>query len=320
MTEPDGTEHRDVREHDGGTFDVRIASWPEDMAALRELRSQVFIEEQGVPADIEWDGRDETAQHVVAEHDGQVLGCGRLLSDGRIGRLAVLPDHRGRGIGLQMLSLLVQLAKEGGLGQVYLHAQKTAVAFYARAGFEARGESFQEAGIEHQDMQQTLDYTEWSSSLPRVSYPDPFAQLAACEAQRAGRELRILSPDLDPRVFDQEAFLDAVRQLVRRGRMSRILIIVKDPRALTSRGHGMLNLARRMPSSIEIRKLSEHPAWNDRTLLIRDRAGLLSLAAGERSRGVFRPHARAECESAIHLFEDLWRAASVDPEFRSLSL
>lgn len=316
------TEGAYVLKSDNSTVrpNVRVGRWPEDERLLRDLRSTVFINEQGVPADIEWDGRDAEAQHVIAELNDRPVACGRLLADGRIGRLAVLAEHRRRGIGLQLLNLLLQLAKEQGLGSVYLHAQADAINFYLRAGFEARGERFLEAGIEHLDMAQQLDYRDWSSSLSRVDYPEPFAQLAVIEAERASRELRILSPNLDSRVFDQEDFLGPIRKLVRRGRMTRVQIIVQNPRALSTRGHGMLKLARRMPSSVELRKLSEHPAWNESTMMIRDREGLLSIPAGERSPGVYKPRSRRDCETAITLFDDLWRAGTTDPEFRALSL
>jgi predicted GNAT family N-acyltransferase len=299
---------------------IREASWPEDADALRGLRSAVFIMEQGVPREIEWDGQDEQARHVIAEINGSAVGCGRLLSDGRIGRLAVLSRYRGRHIGAGLLDLLITLARRRADPGIYLHAQADAVDFYQRAGFEVRGEPFIEAGIQHLDMYQELDYRDYDEPLLRLRYPQPFAQLAVAQARLARRELRILSPRLDGRVFDREEFEDAVRALLRQGRMCRLQILVQDARSMVQRGHRLLKLARRLPSSVELRRLKEHPDWDGDTLLIRDRDSLLALPGSERDPGFYRPGDRARCASAIARFEELWRAGEVDPEFRALSL
>ena len=121
---------------------VRNAVWPDDENSLRQLRAQVFIDEQRVPADIEWDGRDAECDHVIAECDNHTVGCGRIMPDGRIGRLAVLPDFRGQGVGAQMLAQLLSQAQLLGHPRVYLHAQADAVSFYPRAGFTSRGAPF----------------------------------------------------------------------------------------------------------------------------------------------------------------------------------
>ena len=299
---------------------IRQAQWPTDEAALEQIRRRVFIDEQGVPQPLEWDGRDAQALHVIAEHQEQAIGCGRLLEDGRIGRLAVLRDWRGQGLGRQLLSRLVELAQARGDLAVYLHAQAEAVDFYARAGFDARGEPFDEAGIAHLAMWRDLDYSRWNQPLLRIGYPRPANQVVLAQAHLATRELRILSPRLDPRLFDQEALSVAIRALVRRGRMSRVKILVRDIRALIDRGHGLLGLAHRLPTGIEMRCLKEHPGWDDDTLMIRDRDSVLALPAGEEEPAVYRPQDRARAASAVDRFEELWRSGETDPEFRALAL
>lgn len=306
------TDHPDAR--------IREARWPADADTLRRLRAAVFIAEQGVPEAIEWDGRDADAQHVIAEIGGDAVGCGRLLPDGRIGRLAVLAKYRARRLGSALLQELVSLAMRQGLREVYLHAQTDAAAFYERAGFLRRGPAFEEAGIAHIDMHLELDYRDWDQSLTGVSYPQPFDQLAVAQARLARREIRILSPRLDPRVFDQNDLADALRLLLRHTRMSRVQILVQDARAITQRGHGLLQLARRLPSSVEMRRLAEHADWRGDTLMLRDRDSLLALPASETDPGFYRPNDRARCETALGRFDELWRAGVADPEFRSLAL
>ncbi len=131
---------------------VRAADWDVDRAALRAVREQVFVREQGVPIELEWDEFDPLCQHVVAEAAGQAIGAGRLLPDGHIGRMAVLEPWRGQGVGSALLKSLLQVARDRGIRRVRLNAQSRAVAFYARHGFVAEGEEFIEAGIPHRSM------------------------------------------------------------------------------------------------------------------------------------------------------------------------
>lgn len=132
--------------------EVRVARWPDDEMLLRRIRSEVFIKEQDVPEDLEWDGLDATSRHLLAMVDREAVGTGRLTPHGKIGRMAVLPAYRGRGIGGRMLEGLVRLAVEDGHRRTYLHAQLHATDFYARHGFRAEGENFMEAGIAHRHM------------------------------------------------------------------------------------------------------------------------------------------------------------------------
>lgn len=133
------------------------ASWAERGPILRAIRQRVFVDEQGVPANLEWDEQDTGCLHALAlTATEQAVGSGRLLPDGRIGRMAVLPGWRGLGIGRRILDHLVQLARAQGQTRLELHAQAQAVAFYRRAGFSLLGEPFLEAGIVHRKMACTL--------------------------------------------------------------------------------------------------------------------------------------------------------------------
>lgn len=137
---------------------VRIADWAADEGALRGIRHDVFVVEQRVPAELEWDGIDADCRHAIAEDDGgHAIGCGRLLSDGHIGRMAVRPEWRGHGVGAALLERLVALARELGFRRVVLNAQTHPAGFYARHGFVAAGPEFDEAGIPHRAMERVLD-------------------------------------------------------------------------------------------------------------------------------------------------------------------
>ena len=125
---------------------------------LRKVRETVFVHEQGVPAELEWDGSDPACHHVIArDAAGAPIGAGRLTPDRRIGRMAVLREWRGRGVGDALLAALLEQARALGWAEVSLHAQLQAEDFYARHGFVPEGGRFMEAGIEHQAMRLRFD-------------------------------------------------------------------------------------------------------------------------------------------------------------------
>ena len=136
---------------------VNLGSWDQLAATASPLRHAVFVQEQGIPAEIEADALDALALHAVATNRfGMAVGTGRAVfaEDGsaRIGRMAVLASVRGAGVGAALLAALVGGCQARGAREVMLHAQADAVAFYRQHGFQPRGPSFQEAGIEHQEM------------------------------------------------------------------------------------------------------------------------------------------------------------------------
>jgi predicted GNAT family N-acyltransferase len=134
---------------------TRLAS-AQDMPAVFALRHEVFVIGQAVPEELEHDEMDEVSDHAVAIVDGQVVGTGRLLPDGTIGRMAVASAVRGQGIGAAVLGVLEQRARERGLLAVELHAQVHALGFYDRYGYVPCTEVYLEAGIEHRSMRKVL--------------------------------------------------------------------------------------------------------------------------------------------------------------------
>jgi len=138
-------------------YTVRAASWAVDAVALQSVRRAVFVVEQRIPEELEWDAADAQCVHALA-FDGQdaPIGCGRLLLDGHIGRMAVLAPWRGRGVGDALLTRLMAIAHARGHAHVMLNAQTQAQGFYARRGFVARGPVFDEAGIAHRLMTRAL--------------------------------------------------------------------------------------------------------------------------------------------------------------------
>ncbi len=134
-------------------FRVLQVRWQDQAAALGAVRTRVFIEEQQIPPEDEWDVHDATCDHLLAlAVDGQPIGTARLFASGRIGRLAVLADWRGRGVGRALLQAALNLALLRQSPEICLDAQTHALAFYAGLGFVAEGDLFMDAGIPHQRM------------------------------------------------------------------------------------------------------------------------------------------------------------------------
>jgi len=135
---------------------VRVGSWEELGALAAPVRFRVFVEEQGVPAEMELDASDPLSRHALARWGEVVVGTGRLLPDGHLGRMAVLAEWRGRGVGAALLQALMDEAVRRGMRRLMLSAQTHAIGFYARFGFVPEGAVYDEAGLPHQAMWREL--------------------------------------------------------------------------------------------------------------------------------------------------------------------
>jgi predicted GNAT family N-acyltransferase len=138
-------------------FCVHLVSWPVEAQRLSTVRRRVFIDEQGVPEALEWDEHDRSSVHALALNSlGTAIGTGRVLPDGHIGRMAVLPAWRGLGVGAAILQRLLDVAASAGHPRAFANAQVSAIGFYERAGFVAAGPVFDDAGIPHRVMHRDL--------------------------------------------------------------------------------------------------------------------------------------------------------------------
>ncbi len=138
------------------TMEVKTATWQDDQSTLKTIRFEVFVEEQGVPAEEEIDKFDPISIHAIAWVDGQAAGCGRLLPDGHIGRMAVRKAFRGKNVGAQLLLHLMARARQRGDRESVLSAQTHALGFYEKYGFVAEGAEYLDCDIPHRDMRATL--------------------------------------------------------------------------------------------------------------------------------------------------------------------
>ena len=138
-------------------FTVSLVSWHDGEPLLRAIREAVFIREQGISPELEWDGLDEGARHALAiSNNGDAIGSGRILKNGHIGRIAVLPQWRKRKVGTALMEALLHDAKALRHKQVDVDAQVYARPFYHNFGFAEEGEPFLDAGLPHIKMRLSL--------------------------------------------------------------------------------------------------------------------------------------------------------------------
>lgn len=136
---------------------LTVGDWDSQRVGAQAVRHEVFVVEQKVPLEMEWDEMDRVCVHAVAhDENGVAVATGRLLPDGHIGRMAVRKHARGKGIGAAILTALIGEAQKRGDRAVMLNAQTHAEAFYQRYGFMREGEEFMEAGIPHIHMRRSL--------------------------------------------------------------------------------------------------------------------------------------------------------------------
>jgi len=134
------------------SINIKIVDFDKNLAEIEYIRTKVFIEEQNVPAELEWDEFDTDSMHILAYIDNKAVGTARLLRDGHIGRMAVLIEYRNSGIGKNMLNFIINLAAKKSMTNIQLSAQEHAIGFYEKQGFTISSGVYTDAGIPHYDM------------------------------------------------------------------------------------------------------------------------------------------------------------------------
>ncbi len=138
---------------------IEIVKWIDGLSQLKNIREKVFIQEQKVTPQLEWDGMDEKAIHFLVFNDKAAIGCARAIvikDHMQLGRMAVLKEYRGQGIGSALIEKAMTIAKLNQLAAIYISAQCHAIDFYKKFGFEVKSDIYLDAEIPHRDM--TLDF------------------------------------------------------------------------------------------------------------------------------------------------------------------
>ena len=298
----------------GAVFVVEAVAFDRAAPQLHAIRDAVFVQEQGVPVEIERDALDPLSHHVLArDAQGQPIGTGRLTPDRRIGRVAVLPQWRKRRVGEAVLKALLAQARELRWTEVTLHAQVAAMAFYARQGFLPYGERFTEGGLVHQSMRLVFD------AVNPVLRRDAALAAVLGVIEGARRHLLIYSRDLDPGLFDTPEAMAALRRFAVGGGETRVLL--HDPGAPRRALAPLINLSQRLPSAFAFRAIEE-PVDRDypSAYVVNDRGGWYFRTLGHRFEGDTRLDDEARGRQLRDHFSPVWERARQCTEFRALGI
>lgn len=298
------------------SFHVETIEYATGLAELRAVRETVFVHEQQVPLEEEWDALDPLCSHVIARDEaGSPVGTGRLTPERRIGRMAVLADWRGQGVGDAMLDALVAEARKLGWPMVSLNAQVSAEAFYARKGFIPEGGRFMEAGIEHQSMRRTL--------AGPTAVEDLAGAIAATTAiiTQARRHLRLYSRELDPGLLDNAAVLGALRRFSTGNSGGEIRILLQDAATAQHAQAPLLTLAQRLPSVFAFREVREpvDKAYAS-AFITNDASGYYFRSLGHRFDGETDLDGAGRARQLREEFGRFWERARPCTEFRALGI
>lgn len=324
-------------------IEIEQTSWYASSDALSKLREQVFVNEQGVPKEEEFDAADPDAIHWIAygpKSDGSgeksaaegIIGCARL-SGNKVGRMAVLPTHRNRGVGSALLRRIIRYAAGNGLESLQLNAQTHAVGFYQGMYFEPDGDEFIEAGIPHRHM--TLSLKRFMD--PKVAPPPPdisreerqritldnveaFREQAKILINRTHRKIRIFSDKLDPRIYDNEGLYRLMFDFARTHPYAEIHILVKNPRLLVQNSHRLLRLYHHLPSRVQMKSLNPSVKTLHSEFLLIDHNSILYNQSSDRYIGYVVYHSPLEAMELADDFDSMWERSEPDPELRRLPI
>lgn len=317
-----------------GDFHVEVCSWlnAADRDALQAVRETVFVLEQHVPPELERDDEDPRSVHVLARaSDGTPVGTGRITPDGRIGRMAVLHDWRGRGVGTILLTRLLDEARARRLAAVVLHAQHSAIPFYARHGFAAEGAEFEEAGITHVVMRRALDPADEPERPAPPPKPEPVVLRATTREElidvtrqlmeSARHSMCVLVRELHPMLLNDTACLVELRRLAISGRGASIRILAQDLTRALQEGSRVLELAQRLSSVIELRRPVEDDdlAYRSAFMCV-DTGGYLFRPQENEMAAMGSTWAPGRHAELMRLFEEIWARSESWPELRALGI
>ena len=297
-------------------FRVEAIDYATGVDDLRAVREPVFVHEQQVPIELEWDALDPLCVHVIARDDaGTPIGTGRLTPERKVGRMAVLPAWRGRGVGDALLLALIDAAAQRHWPELRLHSQVSALGFYVKHGFVPYGARFMEAGIEHHSMRRQI------GGPTTIDTREAAVAITTAIVTAARRELCIYSRSLDPGLLDAPEVLEALRRLGTRRQRVDIRVLLQDA-ATPQRAHApMIGLGQRLSSAFGFREVVD-PA--DRgyasAFIANDCGGYYWRTLGNRFDGEAALDFGGRARQLADGFMPVWERARVVTEFRALEI
>ncbi len=297
-------------------FRIEAIDYADGVDDLRAVREPVFVQEQQVPIELEWDELDPLCVHVIArDAAGTPIGTGRLTPEHKIGRMAVLPEWRGRGVGDALLLALIDEAAQRRWPELHLHSQASAVGFYVKHGFVPYGERFMEAGIEHQSMRRQI------GGATAIDTREAAVAITTAIVTATRRELCLYSRQLDPGLFDAPEVLEALRRLATRRQRVDIRVLLQDAGA-PQRAHApMIGLGQRLSSVFAFREITD-PADHAyaSAFVANDSGGYYFRTLGNRFDGEAALGFGGRARQLVDGFMPVWERARIVTEFRALDI
>jgi predicted GNAT family N-acyltransferase len=316
----------------------RKYSWQLAPASIREIRQQVFIEEQKVPPELERDETDEIADHYLAVlPDNTPVGVARLFSTleetGHIGRMAILSRYRGQGIGEALLRHLIA-ESAGRFSELRLSAQEHAIPFYQRSGFHVCSNVYDDAGIPHFDMRclapELVTEGLETRGQPMILGSDEGSWLFDTEARllglmdsvvgQAGQRIWLYDRLLEHDLYDRHRFRELISTLARRHRLSEVRLLIHDDKPLVQRRHTLVELMRRLPSRLELRLVNKDYPVEAQPFILADRAGVVCRHDFYKPEGFARFSDGGRAKLLSENFQRMWDVARPSLELRELPL
>ena len=316
----------------------RKYSWQLAPASIRDIRQRVFIDEQKVPPELEWDDTDDIADHYLAvDHGNTPMATARLFSTmeetGYIGRMAVLPEYRSQGVGEALLRHLIA-ESAGRFQELRLSAQNHATGFYERFGFHICSEPYDDAGIPHLDMRCLAPSLAHQALADRTQplilgvdteswlFHDEGTMLGLMDSLvgQAGQRLWLYDNLLDHDLYDRYRLRELISAVARRHRLSEVRLLIHDDKPLVKRRHQLVELMRRLSSRMELRLVNADYPMEDQPFMLVDREGVLYRHHFNKPDGFAGFAASGRVKLMEESFQRMWDAARPSMELRELPL
>ena len=326
-------------------FDTREASFKDVSKIIKKVRQIVFIQQFGLPELLAGDEFDAQAIHWVAEDNTrQIIGVIRMSADGVISHLAIMPEHRCKGIGQSLLELAVAKATRFDLEEVKFDAPAEMESFFDRAGFKKRIDSFELFGLTlhsyfkktvledvHIPLQKSVSGDHYSESeviyklgqdnkLILLRREEDYRNVILEMAKQAITSIRILSPLLEHKLYDNNELREILSALARKNRHTHIEILLYDSHRLTSSGHTLLEISRKLSSSIRMKMVHPELRYLNHEYMLVDDTGVVYRLDHEVFDGYANFSDKAECSRLGRQFTAAWESGLDDPNLRRLRM
>lgn len=320
------------------TVRIRKYSWQLAPRSLKDIRQTVFVEEQSVPPALEWDDTDEIADHYLAVlPDNTPVAVSRLFPSvtdtAHIGRMAVLPEYRGQGIGALLLRRMMNDAAPQ-FQDLFLSAQVHAIPFYEASGFHVCSAPYDDAGIPHVDMRclaPSLVIPQFDlRPSPLIVGKDHESWLFNTEAEligltdslanQAGQKLWLYDRELEHDLYDRFRFREIISALARRHRLSEVRLLIHDDKPLVKKRHQIIELMKRMPSKISLRLVNGDYPYDDNPFMVVDGKAVLYRHEFGQPAGFVQLASGGRAKLLSENFQRMWDAGTESREFRPVSI